>query len=83
MAKIEIYTTQTCPFCVRAISLLKSKNAEYIEIDVQSDPRVKTEMIKRAEGARSVPQIFINNEHIGGCDDLFALEAKNALDILL
>lgn len=83
MAKVEIYTTPTCPFCVRAKALLASKNVDYIEIDVLSDFKVKTTMIKRAQGARSVPQIFIDNEHIGGCDDLFALEGSNALDVLL
>ncbi len=83
MAKVEIYTTPTCPYCMRAKALLKSKNVDFTEYNVITDPKVKTEMIKRAEGARSVPQIFINNEHIGGCDDLMALESKNALDILL
>ncbi|MBL1419772.1 MAG: glutaredoxin 3 [Alphaproteobacteria bacterium] len=83
MAKVEIYTTPTCPFCVRAKALLKSKNVDFIEIDVLSDFKVKTTMIKRSQGSRSVPQIFIDNEHIGGCDDLFALEAKKALDVLL
>lgn len=83
MANVEIYTTPTCPFCVRAKALLTSKNVEFTEIDVLSDPRVKTQMIKRAQGGRSVPQIFIDNEHIGGCDDLFALEQKNALDVML
>lgn len=83
MANVEIYTTPTCPYCIRAKALLESKNVDFTEIDVVADPRVKTQMIKRSEGARSVPQIFIDNEHIGGCDDLFALEQKNALDILL
>ncbi|MGL1921353.1 MAG: glutaredoxin 3 [Hyphomicrobiales bacterium] len=83
MAKVEIYTTPTCPYCVRAKALLKSKNVDFTEINVVADANVKAKMIKRAEGARSVPQIFIDNEHIGGCDDLFALESKNALDILL
>ncbi|MCJ8324076.1 MAG: glutaredoxin 3 [Rhizobiales bacterium] len=83
MVNVEIYTTRTCPFCIRAKALLASKNIEYTEIDVQADPRVKTQMIKRSQGARSVPQIFIGNEHIGGCDELFALESKNALDVML
>lgn len=83
MAHVEIYTTPTCPFCIQAKALLKSKNVDFTEIDVVADPRIKTQMIKRAQGGRSVPQIFIDNEHIGGCDDLFALERKNALDILL
>ncbi|PCI84603.1 MAG: glutaredoxin 3 [Hyphomicrobiales bacterium] len=83
MAKVEIYTTPTCPFCVRAKALLTSKNVDFTEIDVLSDFKVKTTMIKRSQGSRSVPQIFIDNEHIGGCDDLFALEAKKALDVLL
>lgn len=83
MAKVEIYTTQTCPYCVRAKALLKSKNVDFIEYDTMRDFKVKTQMIKRSEGARSVPQIFIDNEHIGGCDDLFALDAKKALDVML
>lgn len=83
MANIEIYTTRTCPYCIRAKALLASKNVDFTEIDVMADPRVKTQMIKRSQGARSVPQIFIGNEHIGGCDELFALESKNALDIML
>lgn len=83
MAKVEIYTTQICPFCVRAKALLKSKNVDFLEIDILTDSRIKPQMIKRAQGSRSVPQIFIDNEHIGGCDDLYALEAQNALDILL
>lgn len=83
MAKVEIYTTPTCPFCVRAKSLLTAKNIKFTEIDVLADPRMKTTMIKRAQGSRSVPQIFIDNEHIGGCDDLFSLEDRNVLDVLL
>lgn len=83
MTKVEIYTTPTCPFCIRAKALLKSKNVDFTEIDILSDFKVKTIMIKRAQGSRSVPQIFIDNEHIGGCDDLYALEAKKALDVLL
>lgn len=83
MAKVEIYTTPSCPFCVRAKSLLKSKGVDYTEYATLSDPKIKTQMIKRSEGRTSVPQIFINNEHIGGCDDLFALESTKALAVML
>ncbi len=83
MAKVEIYTTSVCPFCIRAKALLDKKNVSYTETDVMADPAKRTEMLKRSEGRKTVPQIFINNEGIGGCDDLYALEQKGALDALL
>lgn len=83
MAKVEVYATDWCPYCKRARKLLDDKNVKYDVIDVMMEPRRKKEMMDRAEGRTSVPQIFINNEHIGGCDELMALEAKKALDVLL
>jgi glutaredoxin 3 len=82
MAKITIYTTKTCPYCVKAKMLLAKKKAEYQEIDA-SDDKIRDEMIVKASGKRTVPQIFIDDKHIGGCDDLYALESKGELDKLL
>lgn len=83
MAKIEIYTTPYCPFCVRAKALLERKAVQYEETDVSSDTTLRTAMMERAEGRRTVPQIFINDQAIGGCDDLYALDAQGKLDALL
>jgi len=82
MPKIEIYTTAICPYCDRAKQLLKSKNAAYIEIRVDIDDAKREEMVTRS-GRRSVPQIFIDNKHIGGSDELYALEQAGKLDELL
>ncbi|MET1026625.1 MAG: glutaredoxin 3 [Dongiaceae bacterium] len=79
MAKIEIYTTMICPYCSRAKKLLDAKGAQYSEIDVMTDGKLRAEMRTRAGGRTSVPQIFINGEHIGGCDDLYALDRQGAL----
>ncbi len=83
MSKIQIYTTPICPYCVRAKSLLKKKGAPYEEIDVFMDCDARAEMESKANGRRSVPQIFIGETHIGGCDDLYALERAGELDPLL
>ena len=83
MAKIEIYTTQTCPFCTAAKNLLREKNAAFSEINVGADRALRDAMKTRANGKHTVPQIFINDRHIGGCDDLYALDAQNKLDALL
>jgi len=83
MAKIEIYVTPVCPYCVRAKALLKKKGAGWTEIDVADDDAVREAMIERAGGKRTVPQIFINDQHIGGCDDLYALDKAGGLDPLL
>ncbi len=83
MAKVEIYTWQTCPFCIRAKSLLDQKGIIYEEHRIDGDPIARAAMIKRAMGRTSVPQIFIENKSIGGCDDLYALDHKNELDRLL
>ena len=83
MAKIEIYSTEVCPYCVRAKDLLTRKGATYTEMRVDNDDTLRSTMIERAGGRRSVPQIFINDQHIGGCDDLYALEQAGKLDALL
>lgn len=80
MAEVEIYTTRVCPYCVRAKRLLDAKGAVYREIDVSVNADLRDAMVGRAGGKRTVPQIFINGEHIGGCDDLYALDAKGGLD---
>ncbi|EKN3362860.1 glutaredoxin 3 [Yersinia ruckeri] len=82
MAKIEIYTKATCPFCVRAKALLNSKEAAFQEIAIDGDMVKREEMIARS-GRTTVPQVFIDGQHIGGCDDLHALDARGGLDPLL
>lgn len=82
MANIEVYTKATCPFCHRAKALLQSKGAQFNEIAIDNDPKKREEMIERS-GRTTVPQIFIDGQHIGGCDDLHALDAKGGLDPLL
>ncbi|UYN98422.1 MAG: glutaredoxin 3 [Devosia sp.] len=82
MAKVEIYTTPTCPYCHAAKSLLADKGVDYTEIDVL-DPDVRVAMTDRAHGRRTVPQIFIDNAHIGGYDDIAALDRQGGLDPLL
>ncbi|RMC34329.1 glutaredoxin 3 [Paracoccus alkanivorans] len=81
--RIEIYTTRTCPFCISAKSLLQRKNVPFEEIDVGAQPQLRAEMTQRANGRRTVPQIFIGGKHVGGCDDLFALERDGKLNPLL
>ncbi len=83
MPKIEIYTKKTCSYCVRAKQLLDHKSVSYTEIRVDEDPKDLEMMLLRAEGRRSVPQIFINDRGIGGCDDLYALDQAGKLDALL
>ncbi len=83
MPKVEIYTWQYCPFCIRAKSLLKKKNINFTEYKIDGDEDARTLMIERADGRRTLPQIFIDNEGIGGCDDLYALENENKLEALL
>lgn len=83
MANIEIYTTKICPYCVKAKRLFDKKGAAYREIDVSTDDALRDFMVTRAGGKRTVPQIFINDEHIGGCDDLYALDAAGGLDAKL
>lgn len=81
--KVEIYTWSTCPFCIRAKALLSKKEVNFTEYCIDGDNVAREKMAERAKGGRSLPQIFINDQHIGGCDDLYALEAKNQLDGLL
>lgn len=80
---VTIYTTRTCPFCTRAKGLLTEKGVRFDEIDVGTDPSLRDKMTQRAGGRRSVPQIFIGTHHVGGCDDLYALDAAGKLDPLL
>ncbi|MDO7084093.1 glutaredoxin 3 [Pseudocolwellia sp. AS88] len=83
MTAVDIYTKQTCPFCVRAKALLTEKNVAFNEIKIDGDNDLRTKMIERSKGAYTVPQIFFNENHIGGCDDLFALHTSGKLDELL
>jgi glutaredoxin 3 len=83
LAKIEIYTTPFCPYCQRAKSLLQRKGAPFEEIDVMMDSDKRAEMMQRADGRRTVPQIFVDGKGIGGCDDLHDLDAQGKLDALL
>jgi glutaredoxin 3 len=81
--KVEIYTWTTCPFCIRAKALLNKKGVAYTEYVLDGDEAGRTAMSHRANGRRSVPQIFIDDQHIGGCDDIHALDAQGRLDSLL
>jgi glutaredoxin 3 len=83
MANIEIYTSPYCGYCHRAKQLLTRKGAAFTEIDVMSDSQRRTEMTTRAQGRQTVPQIFIDGNHIGGCDELHALDRAGGLDPLL
>jgi glutaredoxin 3 len=83
MPKIEVYTKFLCPYCSRAIALLASKNAAFEELDITMDRDLRAKMIARANGRTTVPQIFINGLHIGGSDELAALNQKGELDPLL
>ena len=83
MKPVEIYTTQTCPYCHAAKRLLTQKGVVFTEIDVGRDPSLRDAMTRRANGGRTVPQIFIGNQHVGGCDDLHALDHDGKLDPML
>jgi glutaredoxin 3 len=83
MARVKIYTTPICPYCARAKSLLKKKGAEFDEIDVFMDGDARSEMETKSNGRQTVPQIFVGETHVGGCDDLYALEHDGKLDSLL
>ncbi|MDJ0726245.1 MAG: glutaredoxin 3 [Prochloraceae cyanobacterium] len=82
-AKVEIYTWSTCPFCIRAMALLDRKQVEYTEYCIDGDREARAKMTQRANGKSSLPQIFINDRHVGGCDDLHELEYQGMLDPLL
>jgi glutaredoxin 3 len=83
VAKVEVYGTSYCPYCMRAKALLRSKGVEFEEIDVTHDPELREKMVELAGGRYTVPEIFINGEIIGGCDELYALEQSGELDMLL
>lgn len=83
MAKIEIYTWTTCPYCIRAKALLDSKGFEYTEHNITGDDKARQKMIERTGGPKSVPQIFVNDVHYGGCDDIHALDKQGKLDGIL
>jgi len=83
MAKIEIYSGDYCPYCMRAKALLKQRELKFTEYNVQSQPELRVEMAERAPGVRTIPQIFINDRHVGGCDDLYALDKKDELNTWL
>ena len=83
MVPIEIYTTRYCPYCIAAKELLNRKGATFTEIDVSGDSKRRAEMVKRSNGGYTVPQIFIGAAHVGGCDDLYALDGEGELDSLL
>lgn len=83
MKPVTIYTSSMCPFCWRALSLLKKKNVNFKEINIGMNAKLRAEMIQRSGGGTSVPQIFIGAQHIGGCDDMMALERAGKLDGLL
>lgn len=83
MAQITVYSGPNCPYCVRAKALLEKKGAAFEDINVKADPKLQDEMMQKAGGKRTIPQIFINGQHIGGCDDLYALDAAGKLDGLL
>lgn len=80
---IEVYTTNYCPYCTRAKGLLKTKQVDFTEIDVTNDEKKRTELVTKAGGSKTVPQIFINGKHIGGCDDLYKLDKEHKLDDML
>ncbi|MFN3817074.1 glutaredoxin 3 [Brevundimonas sp.] len=83
MAKVVIYTKPYCPYCVRALALLERKGADFEEIEAAFDAEKKAEMIQRSNGRRTFPQVFIGETHVGGSDELHALDARGGLDELL
>lgn len=83
MAQITVYSGPSCPYCQRAKMLLQKKGVAFEDIDVKADPAKRDEMLTKSNGKQSIPQIFINGQHIGGCDDLYALDAAGRLDGLL
>ena len=83
MPNIDIYTKDYCPYCRRALSLLKAKEVNFNQIKIDEKPKLRAPMIERAGGKSTVPQIFIGNTHVGGCDDLMLLEREGKLDALL
>lgn len=82
-SNIEIYTWQTCPYCIRAKMLLWWKGANFTEYKIDGDENARAKMAERANGRRTVPQIFVNGQHIGGCDDIYELDVKGLLNPML
>ncbi len=82
-ATVEIYTWQTCPYCIRAKLLLRWKGVKFQDYKIDGDEAAREQMALRSQGRRSVPQIFINQQHVGGCDDLYTLDQRGQLDELL
>ena len=82
-AQVEIYTWQTCPFCIRAKMLLSWKGVKFTEYKIDGNETERSKMAERANGRKTLPQIFINNQHIGGCDDIYNLDSQGKLDQLL
>ena len=83
MSSIEVYTTPYCPYCISAKELLRRKGADFVEINVAGNRDLRATMVERAGGRTTVPQIFIGATHVGGCDDLYALDDAGGLDPLL
>lgn len=83
MSQITIYTKPYCPFCIRAVDLLEKKGVVFTEIEAAFDPEKRQEMLQRSGGRATFPQIFVGERHIGGCDDMMALERAGELDPLL
>lgn len=83
MAQVEIYIWTTCPYCIRAKALLDSKGVDYVEYNITGDDEARAKMIERTGGPKSVPQIFIDDRHYGGCDDIHAMNASGELDAVL
>lgn len=83
MKPVTIYTSPMCPYCWRALSLLKKKSASFKEINVGMNAKLRAEMVKRSGGVTSVPQIFIGDTHIGGCDEMMSLDRRGKLDGML
>jgi glutaredoxin 3 len=80
---VEVYTTPVCPYCLSAKDLLRRKGVDFVEISVAGEPQRRAEMVARANGRTTVPQIFVGDKHLGGCDDLYALDEAGELDRLL
>lgn len=83
LKQITVYSKSWCPYCVRAKALLDSKGVNYTEVDLEREPERVSEMVERSGGRRTVPQIFVGDQHLGGCDDLYALDRAGTLDSLL
>lgn len=83
MAKVEIYTKSGCPYCARAKALLSEKGVDFAETEISTNPAARAEMLGRANGRTTVPQVFIGGAHIGGSDDLAALDSSGKLDAML